>query len=727
MKSKNLDQLKNVVFLNKIWFILILTIIISTITIRFAEPISDSDFWWQLLYGKYLLKHGTLIPDHTIYSWLSTDNSTIYCAWISEIIFYLLFKAGGLNTIFAFRYFCIFLFLFSIWHYARQLKIERHPFVWLITIITILMAYCGTYIKPEIFTFLFIILTCWNWWTIRINKEKALINCYFFPALILIWVNTHGGFIFGILFIVVAFAGEYLNKWLSPDQALPKPVRKRLLIALALSIIAIFCTPYGIDYPVQLLLGCIPTQENISKFLAVGSFKSPVKSAFEAYLHLGEYGVISAIILISLIIKVHKAGKTDWSLLLSNLVFAILYTRMIRTSFYWAPIFIFSSLHMLSQVQFSLWTNNKKAKFTTTVIICLLTLVIGLRANIEALTNPPPDTYPGFGKGSFNPVEEAEIIKTNLNGLKIGNTYNQGGYLLWELWPENKIFIDARHFPFKNSIKEYLLFINGKNTDTYLKNHPCDIWCIGLSETGLNSWFLNSPEWKLYFYGSNAAIYLRKDLNQTQMPSLTGSGINKLQTIALFQKVVLFAEQAKDWQSIEKLIQNIQEQSWWPNQSSEVQAILNYATGALAFKDNKFHESIKLLEKTPREHSFRNNQLLALSYMALLTKTWKDNDYHVTLDYLNQVNLAWPNNGYYLYNSAVVQWHLNRIENKQINGKKLNSWKKNLLIIKEHTPINQETRKYLDITNAILNNTYQEKPELWVPRQIQELTAQGKK
>ena len=80
---------------NTLLLILLSIVVLATIVIKYAEPINDGDIWFHLAYGRYLLEHNTLIPDHSIFSWTPTDNSQIYCAWIPEIIFYILNNAGG--------------------------------------------------------------------------------------------------------------------------------------------------------------------------------------------------------------------------------------------------------------------------------------------------------------------------------------------------------------------------------------------------------------------------------------------------------------------------------------------------------------------------------------------------------------------------------------------------------------------------------------------------------
>ena len=56
----------------------------------------------------------------------------------------------------------------------------------------------------------------------------------------------------------------------------------------------------------------------------------------------------------------------------------------------------------------------------------------------------------GFGISYQNSVQEAEFIRNHLSNYFLGNDYDTGGYLLWALSPEQKIFIDPRYFPFKD-------------------------------------------------------------------------------------------------------------------------------------------------------------------------------------------------------------------------------------------------------------------------------------
>ena len=51
-------------------------IIIAAILSISSFPPADGDLWWQMVYGKYLIENGTLIPDHSIFSWTPAANDS---------------------------------------------------------------------------------------------------------------------------------------------------------------------------------------------------------------------------------------------------------------------------------------------------------------------------------------------------------------------------------------------------------------------------------------------------------------------------------------------------------------------------------------------------------------------------------------------------------------------------------------------------------------------------
>jgi hypothetical protein len=126
-----------------------------------------------------------------------------------------------------------------------------------------------------------------------------------------------------------------------------------------------------------------------------------------------------------------------------------------------------------------------------------------------------------FGKGldNFAPVEEVAFLKKyKLEGL-IFNDYVIGGYLMWDLYPEYKVFIDPRCSPYeKQVLPDYLEFtnkqVNIEEIRRFRKKYPFKIVMLHYRQIALIFDFLKSKgdEWRLLYFGKNAAILIHKSL-----------------------------------------------------------------------------------------------------------------------------------------------------------------------------------------------------------------------
>ena len=236
-------------------------LVLLTLAVRFAEPLKDGDLWWQMAYGRYLIENRTLIPDHTVFSWTPAAGGHIYCAWFAEVVLYLLYLAGGLPVLFALRYLCLLVFIVLVVLYARKQNVATHPLTWLVCLVGLLMSQTGAFVKPELFSYTLMTLTVWTWWRIRAGGNRAKLYCYLLPCLLLIWVNSHGGFVFGAVFLGLLGLGEIVNILCGSEAALDPRIRKHFFISLILCALVLLITPYGYHYPAQLVLGVFKQNE----------------------------------------------------------------------------------------------------------------------------------------------------------------------------------------------------------------------------------------------------------------------------------------------------------------------------------------------------------------------------------------------------------------------------------------------------------------------------------
>ncbi len=706
--------------LKKYGWITLAIVTIITFAVRYTLPVRDGDLWFHLLYGRYFLDHATLIADHTIFSWSPSTNDNIYCTWLPDIFLYLLHKWSGLPGLFIFRYLCMTTILVGVLMYARNLKIEGHPFTWLVCLISVVMSYTAAFIKPEIISFVLITLSAWNWWYIRLYDENSWKNCYLFPIIMLIWVNSHGAFVFGAVFYITVAAGELLNTWLSRENKLSKKVRTHLGIAFFLSFLSIFITPYGLDYPLQLFFNLLPTQDNLHQLNQVSAYTSTFTNA-------NPYNfTLSANIAIFLLVIVffRRFRKIEWSTLLANLVFAYLYTRFYRTTFFWAPIFAFSilSLYASGAPAHSLTKHTNVIKQYGYIAITILGFYLGISTIYQALVWPEKFLWTGFGITEGSPVSEAQYIKNHYPDAKIGNTYNQGAYLLWTLWPDNTVFFDARHFPYRKWSDEFFSFSAGKNIDAFTKEYPADLWCISIYYSKLLLGLLLKDEWKLAFYGKNSAVIVKKDIPLPDGNIRVAKDIYDFKNIYSATDAFRFAVHIGDFDVAHNMLSALKKRfSFNKKQKKHIKVLTKYLNGIEAYQEGHYETAIENFD-------FFNGSIKSISfletncYQYLTKQYWDNNEYKRALDTsFNALKLIPTDNPYALYNSGVISWYIEQnglYEDEVYIGKITykDLWKNNLKLFTENYAENSDFIPYVEIATKILRGNFPAvKPELIIP------------
>jgi len=699
------------------WSAALAMIVLVTLAFRYALPVRDGDIWFHMLYGKYFLEHQTLIADHTIFSWTPTTNDTIYCTWLPDIFLYLLHKVAGLPGLFAFRYICMLVPVLGCFLYARKLKIATNPLTWLLCLLAVIMSYTAAFEKPEVLSFVFMTILAWNWWHIRSCGERAWKNCYLFPLIMLVWVNTHGGFVFGAVFLVLIWLGEMINAWLSPLNTLSPRMRKHLTIAMFIAALTTLMTPYGYLYPVQLFFDLLPTEANANYNKKIAAYDSPF--SFEDT-YLFTMGADTVIVLL-LFLYLRNFKKTEWSSLLTNMVFAFLYTRFFRTTFYWVPVFLFSGLHLLSlaPVVPPKW---KHAPSLTNALPKLVTIV-GLLFAGTSLHNSyfKPERYlwMGFGISANSPVTEAEYLKKYFPHARIGNTYDQGAYLLWRLWPENRVFFDARHFPYRDWSDSFFTFSKGSNIREMTQKYPCDLWCIGFQNSTLALGLLLSNEWKLAFYGNNSAIIIRREIPLPEKAPRVNCGIDDIKNLFVALDMLKFATHIGDFETGEQLLAGIGKKFANKTQNYALLWADYYFYGIKAYEEKNYAMAAGKLGRItdPPEHI---RYILTNCYQFLTLKAWEQNDLSSALKFARKSLTLAPDNPYSLYNIGVIGWRQERdggniATSLPVTGKNSKEWRTSLEKFLQQTQADQDFTLYRETATAILGDRQPRPPQLLIP------------
>jgi hypothetical protein len=472
------------------------------LAIRFAEPILDGDLFWHLAYAQQMLARGTLIPDHTLYSWTPATNATIYCVWLGDLMLLGLYRLGGLPLLFALRYACLAVVGALMLLQARRLGMLRRPATGAIVLLVLLAGLQGTLIKPELFSLLLFHVVVFAYASARAIDRRggdARPMLLAVPIAVLVWVNTHGGFILAAPFFAATFAAEAGLGLFAPKRALAPRARRTMAAAWILSGLAVFCTPYGRAYPLQ-LIGDYALHRGPRLAEVWNSAYQPLLGSGQGFLVV--CGCLMAGVLAALLYgaaRSHRIREVDPGLILALVVSAPLFLLYLRSTFYTPVVFGYAALDLLR-------LSPEPARRLEAITAAALAACVGLGGVMDAHA-VARGSWIGFGVGYVNPVPEAEFLARSRLGPRLYNTFNAGGYLLWRLWPAHKVMVDSRYFPFADWFDDLYDFTHGENVDGFLAKFPGDVAVIDLDLPRLWGHFLESPRWRLVYYGPTAAVF----------------------------------------------------------------------------------------------------------------------------------------------------------------------------------------------------------------------------
>ena len=169
------------------------------------RPNTDPDLWWHLATGRYMVAHH-VIPHHDVFSLTARSHRWITHEWVSELIFYGLWRLGGTPLLSLFTA-CIITCTFGLVYVTARLRGAPSLLAAAITLLATLAAAhtWGTGTRPQMFSLL--LTTIYALALARMFMRREPAPPIWMPLLMALWVNLHGGFIFGLALLGLATAG----------------------------------------------------------------------------------------------------------------------------------------------------------------------------------------------------------------------------------------------------------------------------------------------------------------------------------------------------------------------------------------------------------------------------------------------------------------------------------------------------------------------------------------
>ncbi|HEV2952915.1 MAG TPA: hypothetical protein VG015_02360, partial [Candidatus Dormibacteraeota bacterium] len=276
---------------------LLLGSVFIVILAQLISAVRDPDFWWHIRTGQWILDHGRL-PGHDLFTF-TVPPSRVWTdhEYLSEVLMWLIYSHFGVA---AFSLAIGLMTWLSFWLIYQRAGGGTQPYV-VVGIAIALGVMAGAPIfgpRAQMVTFFF---TCLELlWIERFlargsrpeSTRRRFPAMYLFPLLMVLWVNMHGSWIFGLGLLGIVLASEALL-WLVNRDDRHKENCQRLGAVLVLSCLTPLLTPNGpalLAYPL-VTQGSQAQQSLIVEWLSP-DFHSASIHPFEAMLLLLFVGMI---------------------------------------------------------------------------------------------------------------------------------------------------------------------------------------------------------------------------------------------------------------------------------------------------------------------------------------------------------------------------------------------------------------------------------------------------
>jgi hypothetical protein len=214
------------------------------------RPLADADIGWHIRTGEQILATHAL-PRTDPFSSTMHGQDWFAWEWLYDILLGVLHRVAGLNGV---VWLCALL-VAGIFALLLSLLLQRGTGLLLAVVLMLLAEAAATihlFARPHIVSWLFSLLwfAALDKWEGSGNQRVARWIPWFFPLSMLLWVNLHGGWIFGLallgIYALAAFVESVRAAKTDPFAAISAAHRARgMAAALVASAVATVVNPYG--------------------------------------------------------------------------------------------------------------------------------------------------------------------------------------------------------------------------------------------------------------------------------------------------------------------------------------------------------------------------------------------------------------------------------------------------------------------------------------------------
>ncbi|MBD3347424.1 MAG: hypothetical protein GF401_20400 [Chitinivibrionales bacterium] len=476
-------------------------------------PLTNTDIWWHLASAREMLSQKSLFFADP-FSFTPHETPWINIHWLFQFLVYGIYSFLGIQGLALFRSMvfagaCVLLF------FAFPQKKNPVLYAFIIALMFFWMRYL-VLVRPILVT-----LFCMALFIFCLEHFYALKKYRYLYVLLpvqILWTNCQGLFVLGPIILGAYWVGGTVIPalFLKNDFAHRKELLKTGLIAAAVTLSTVI-NPYGLSgmfYPLRLFKRIDPAlgklyAENVSE-------NTPLSQLFnEGSLYAA---FVVAVFLITLVVLVLNRKKIRIAHLLLFAAFSYLaYTskrNILLFAFITAPVLGYSGGYLLERAgqairRFMAAVGLSLGGVITVALVFLHALVLRVGPSQQFLS---PFRYPDDAV--------AYLHEYPVTG-HIFNSVRYGGYLLWELYPPKKVFIDGRLIiRTPEFYAEYLAILDNPDlfarvADKFSITHVLVPTAIFDRYMKLFGYLYENGAWRLVFADGSSALFVKDSYAQT--------------------------------------------------------------------------------------------------------------------------------------------------------------------------------------------------------------------
>jgi len=377
----------------------------------------DPDLWWHLKAGQQIIDTRN-IPHTDDYSFTKQGSEWVAHEWLSEVIMDAIYRVTGLTglvTIFS------LIIVIALWLTYR--RCEGRPYAASIAIVLGAGASFPLFgVRPQMLTLLLASVY------IALLEQLDKRRIWWLVPLMLLWVNLHAGFALGLALIGLYIVRAVLDgEW---SQIRP------LLIVLLLCTAVVPLNPNGFrmfSYPYETL-----TSPSMAAFIQ--EWASPD-------FHKVTYLPLAILLLSTFAAMALSPTRPRLGEIFLVLITALGALRSVRH----IPIFSLFAVPVLAKHLWAIAKDRGWDKLLTgaearpTGLKLLINIILLLAPVALAVTRVWDfASHQRKYESIRNPVAAVEFLKSQHLPGPIYNRYGWGGYLIYQLYPEYRVYIDGR-------------------------------------------------------------------------------------------------------------------------------------------------------------------------------------------------------------------------------------------------------------------------------------------